>query len=52
MQWVDWSMYWVQYAGVFQMKGVDRWSEEIASWNGRQQHYSNISTNPEFIVLR
>ena len=52
LQWVDWSMYWVQYAGVFQIpKGVIAGSR-IASWNGRQQHYSDISSNPEFIVLR
>ncbi len=52
LKWVDWSMYWVQYAGVVQVpKGVVA-GPRIASWNGRQQHYSNISSNPEFIVLR
>ena len=52
LKWVDWSMYWVQYAGVVQVpKGVVA-GPRIASWGGRQQHYSNISSNPEFIVLR
>ena len=49
--WVDWSMFWVQYAGVFQVpKGIVA-SERIKCWKGYQQHYSNISGNPEFIVL-
>ncbi len=52
LTWVDWSMYWVQYAGAFQVpKGVVA-GPRISSWDGRQQHYSNISTNPEFITLR
>ncbi len=49
--WVDWSMFWVQYAGVFQVpKGIVA-SSRIKCWQGYQQHYSNISGNPEFIVL-
>ena len=52
LTWVDYSMYWVQYAGAFQVpKGVIA-GPRIASWNGLQQHYSNISSNPEFIELR
>ncbi len=52
LEWVDWSMYWVQYAGVVEVpKGLVA-GPRIASWNGRQQHYSNWSSNPEFIVLR
>ena len=52
LDWVDYSMYWVQYAGAFQVpKGIVA-GPRIASWDGRQQHYSNISTNPEFITLR
>ena len=52
LDWVDYSMYWVQYAGVFQVpKGIIA-GPRIAAWNGRQQHYSNVSSNPEFIVLR
>lgn len=51
IEWVDYSMFWVQYAGVFQVpKGIVA-NSRIASWNGRQQHYSNVSTNPEYIVL-
>ena len=49
--WVDWSMFWLQYTGVFQVpKGIVV-NDRIKSWNGRQQHYSNVSGNPEFIVL-
>ena len=52
LTWVDYSMYWVQYAGAFQVpKGIVA-GPRIAAWNGRQQHYSNVSTNPEFITLR
>ena len=52
LEWVDWSMYWVQYAGVVEVpKGLVA-GPRIASWNGRQQHYSNWSSNPEFIVIR
>ena len=51
LNWVDWSMFYVQYAGVFQVpKGIVV-NDRIKSWNGRQQHYSNVSGNPEFIVL-
>lgn len=52
LDWVDYSMYWVQYAGAFQVpKGIIA-GPRISSWDGRQQHYSNVSTNPEFIRLR
>ena len=51
LDWVDYSMFWVQYAGVFQVpKGIVV-NDRVASWNGNQQHYSNVSGNPEFIVL-
>jgi len=51
LNWVDYSMYWLQYAGVFQVpKGIVV-NDRIKSWNGYQQHYSNVSGNPEFIVL-
>jgi ABC-type transport system substrate-binding protein len=51
LAWVDYSLFWVQYAGVYQVpKGIVV-GERIQSWNGRQQHYSNVSTNPEFIAL-
>ena len=51
LNWVDWSMFYIQYAGVFQVpKGIVV-NDRIKSWNGRQQHYSNVSGNPEFIVL-
>jgi len=53
LNWVDWSMFWLQYAGVFQVpKGIVVNADVVASWNGRQQHYSNVSGNPEFIVLK
>jgi ABC-type transport system substrate-binding protein len=49
--WVDYSMYWLQYAGVFQVpKGIVV-NDRIKSWDGYQQHYSNVSGNPEFIEL-
>jgi ABC-type transport system substrate-binding protein len=49
--WVDYSMFWLQYTGVFQVpKGIVV-NDRIKSWNGYQQHYSNVSGNPEFIVL-
>jgi len=52
LNWVDYSMYWLQYAGVFQVpKGIVV-NDRIKSWNGYQQHYSNVSGNPEFIVLQ
>ena len=51
LDWVDYSLYWVQYGGVFEVpKGIVA-NNRIASWEGRQQHYSNISSNTEFIVL-
>ena len=51
LNWVDWSMFWIQYTGVFQVpKGIVV-NDRIKSWNGYQQHYSNVSGNPEFIVL-
>ena len=49
--WVDYSMFWLQYTGVFQVpKGIVV-NDRIKSWNGFQQHYSNVSGNPELIVL-
>ena len=52
LDWVDYSMFWVQYAGVFQIpKGVIA-GPRIAAWNGRQEHHHNVSNNPEFIILR
>jgi ABC-type transport system substrate-binding protein len=52
LNWVDWSMFWLQYAGVFQVpKGIVV-NDRVESWNGFQQHYSNVSGNPEFIVLK
>lgn len=51
LTWVDYSMFWLQYAGVFQVpKGIVV-NDRIKSWDGYQQHYSNVSSNPEFIVL-
>jgi ABC-type transport system substrate-binding protein len=51
LEWVDYSMFWIQYAGVFEVpKGIVS-NSRIVSWNGYQQHYSNVSGNPEFIVL-
>jgi len=51
LNWVDYSIFWQQYAGVFQIpKGIIV-SDRIQSWNGYQQHYNNVSTNPEFIRL-
>ena len=51
LTWVDYSMFWLQYTGVFQVpKGIVV-NDRIKSWNGYQQHYSNVSGNPEFIVL-
>jgi len=45
-------MYWLQYAGVFQVpKGIGV-NDRIKSWDGYQQHYSNVSANPEFIELK
>ncbi|MDA1279354.1 MAG: ABC transporter substrate-binding protein, partial [Chloroflexi bacterium] len=52
LTWVDYSMYWLQYAGVFQVpKGIVV-NSRIKSWDGYQQHYSNVSGNPELIVLK
>ncbi len=51
LNWVDYSMFWLQYAGVFQVpKGIVV-NDRIKSWAGYQQHYRNVSGNPEFIVL-
>ncbi len=51
LRWVDYSMFWLQYAGVFQVpKGIVV-NDRIKSWDGYQQHYSNVSGNPEFIEL-
>jgi ABC-type transport system substrate-binding protein len=51
LNWVDYSMFWIQYAGVFEVpKGIVV-NNRVKSWNGYQQHYSNVSGNPEFIVL-
>ncbi len=51
LNWVDYSMFWVQYAGVFQIpKGIVV-NGRIKSWVGYQQQYRNVSSNPEFIVL-
>jgi len=51
LTWVDYSMFWLQYAGVFQVpKGIVS-NDRVKSWDGYQQHYSNVSGNPEFIVL-
>ena len=48
---VDYSMYWLQYAGVYQVpKGIVV-NDRIKSWNAPQQHYANVSNNPELIVL-
>ena len=52
LTWVDYSMFWLQYAGVFQVpKGIVV-NDRIKSWDGYQQHYSNVSGNPEFIELK
>jgi ABC-type transport system substrate-binding protein len=49
--WVDYSVFWQQYSGVYQVpKGVFA-GPRVRSWNGRQQQYSNRSTSPELIVL-
>ena len=51
LNWVDYSMYWVQYAGVFEVpKGIVV-NSRIKSWNGNQQHYANVSSDPEYIIL-
>jgi len=52
LNWVDYSMFWVQYAGVYQIPKGILVNQRIESWNGYQQHYSNVSTNPELIVLK
>jgi ABC-type transport system substrate-binding protein len=52
LDWVDYSIFWQQYAGVFQVpKGIVA-NDRIESWNGNQEHYSNVSGDPELIVLR
>ena len=44
-------MYWLQYAGVYQVpKGIVV-NDRIKSWSAPQQHYANVSNNPELIVL-
>ena len=49
---VDYSMYWLQYAGVYQVpKGIVV-NDKIKEWNAPQQHYANVSNNPELIVLK
>ena len=51
METSDYMLFWQLYNGVFQIpKGLVT-STRIKSWNGNQQHYSNISSNPEFIIL-
>ena len=45
-------MFWVQYAGVYQIPKGIMVNQRIESWDGFQQHYNNVSTNPEFIVLK
>jgi len=52
LNWVDYSMYWVQYAGVYQIPKGIMVNDRIESWDGNQQHYSNVSGNPELIVLK
>ena len=52
LNWVDYSMFWVQYAGVYQIPKGIMVNDRIASWDGYQQHYNNVSSNPEFIVLK
>ena len=49
--WVDYSMFWLQYAGVYQVPKGTVVNDRIKSWSGYPQHYSNVSSNPEFIVL-
>ena len=53
-KWVDYSLFWVQYAGVFQVeKGLVVNTDKIAGWTSPYyQHYVNVSLNPEFIELR
>jgi ABC-type transport system substrate-binding protein len=51
LEWVNYSLFWNQYAGVFEVpKGIVS-DSKIKSWNGYQEHYSNVSGNPEMIVL-
>ena len=52
LNWVDYSMFWVQYAGVYQIPKGIMVNDRIESWDGFQQHYNNVSTNPEFIILK
>ncbi|MSQ07985.1 MAG: hypothetical protein EXR44_01585 [Dehalococcoidia bacterium] len=47
----DYMIYQQLYNGLFQVpKGVAA-TKRIASWQGPQMHYSNVSANPEFLVL-
>jgi ABC-type transport system substrate-binding protein len=47
----DYMLYWQLYNGLVQVpKGVAA-TKRIKEWLGHQQHYSNVSGNPEFIVL-
>jgi ABC-type transport system substrate-binding protein len=51
LDWVDYSMFWVQYAGVYQVpKGIVA-NTRIVDWSGRHQHYVNVANNPEYIIL-
>ncbi|MEX0762047.1 MAG: ABC transporter substrate-binding protein [Dehalococcoidia bacterium] len=52
LDWVDYSLYWQQYAGLFQIPKGIMGNDRIESWEGYSQHYSNISRNAEFIKLR
>ncbi len=50
--WVDYSLFWVQYAGVFQVEKGLIVNDKVASWSSPYyQHYANVSQNPEFITL-
>ena len=51
MDTADWMIYEQLYNGLFQVpKGVAA-TKRIASWAGHQQHYSNVSSNLEFLTL-
>lgn len=51
LNWVDYSIFWQQYSGVYQVPKGLVVGPRINSWIGRQQHYTNVSSNPEFIEL-
>jgi ABC-type transport system substrate-binding protein len=51
INWINYSIFWQQYAGVFQVpKGIVV-NSRIKSWIGHPKHYASVSGDPEFIEL-